>query len=177
MSDDSEFGNLPALKGLGRLADLRPVLVTDSREVTPFIFTRLPSVVDGLQTGDYSIKGAEDLFMVERKSLSDMVGCCMGERERFCREMHRARGFRFARLLIIATEDEIENAAWRSKFTTKAFRASMSSFEVNYIPIVFSPTPEAGALLVEKWAWWFSRSLVEACNDLLRGSTPPIPTT
>jgi ERCC4-type nuclease len=173
MSDEAELGPLPALRGLGRLADLRPVIVIDTREQTPLPISRLPTVRAGLQTGDYAILGAEDLFMVERKSLSDMVGCMMGERDRFEREMHRARGFRFARLLIVATEDEIEYGAWHSKFTPKAFRASISAFESRFIPIVFVPTPEAGAALVEKWAWWFARSLVETCNDLLRGSTPP----
>jgi ERCC4-type nuclease len=172
MSDDEPLPTLPALKSLSRLSELRPIIVTDTREVTPFIFTRLPSVRGTLITGDYGILGAEDLFMVERKSLSDMVGCFMGERERFTREMHRARGFRFARLLIIATEDEIEYGAWHSKFTPKAFRSSVSAFESRFIPVVYAPTPEAGAMLVEKWAWWFARSLVETCNDLLRGSTP-----
>ncbi len=174
MSDDAEFGVLPALKSLGKLSDLRPCLITDTREQDPFIFLHLPNIVRGLTTGDYSMCGCEDTFCVERKSLSDFVGCCMGEqRERFERELIRARGYRFSRILIVATEVEITAGAWHSKITPKAVRATMASFEARYIPIVLTPTPESGALVVERWAWRFAREVVQSANDLLRGSTPP----
>jgi hypothetical protein len=36
------------------------------------------------------------------------AACCMGEnRQRFERELHRLRGFRFARLLVVGSEEEI----------------------------------------------------------------------
>jgi hypothetical protein len=38
------------------------------------------------------------------------------------------------------------------------------------IPVVHVPTPEAGALEVEHWAWYFAREVVENANNLLRGS-------
>jgi len=59
---------LPALKSLGKLADVRPTVVIDSREQLPFVFTRLESVRSKLQTGDYSYLGGEELFAVERKT-------------------------------------------------------------------------------------------------------------
>ena len=61
---------LPALRSLGRLADLRPVIVADSREQEPLTFTRLQSVRGTLYSGDYSVQGLESKFAVERKSLS-----------------------------------------------------------------------------------------------------------
>jgi len=174
MSDDEPLPNLPALRGLGKLADMRPCLITDSRETLPFVFTRLPSIVRGLQTGDYSMCGCESTFCIERKALGDFVNCCVGDnRERFERELIRARGYRFARILIVATEDEIDAGAWRSEITSKAVRATMASFEARYIPIVLTPTPESGALLVERWAWRFAREIVESANTLLRSNTQP----
>jgi ERCC4-type nuclease len=174
MSDDEPLPTLPALRGLGKLADMRPCLIQDSREETPFHFTRLPWVIDGLQTGDYSMRGCEHLFCVERKSLADFVGCCKGDnRARFERELIRARGYRFARILIVATQMEIDMGEWRSEITPNAVKATMASFEARYIPIVLTPTPETGALLVERWAWRFAYEIVTAANDLLRGSTPP----
>lgn len=174
---NEELGTLPALKGLGRLADMRPTIVVDSREQTPLPILHLPFVIAGLQTGDYSVQGCEEKFMVERKSLGDLVGCCMGEnRERFERELHRARGFNFARLLVIATDWEISQAAWHSKITPRAVRATLAAFEARYIPIVFAATPETGGELVEKWAWWYCREVVQSANDLLRGSVPPATT-
>jgi ERCC4-type nuclease len=94
---------LPALRTLGDLADAQPVVVYDSREQSPLIFTHLESIRGTLQTGDYSILGLEQLFSIERKSIDDLVCCCMGEnRERFERELHRIRGFSFKRLLVAA---------------------------------------------------------------------------
>jgi hypothetical protein len=75
----TEFPALPALKGLGRLADLRPVICVDSREQQALTFTRLESVVATLQSADYSFLGAEERFAVSRKSLPDLVSSCVGE--------------------------------------------------------------------------------------------------
>ncbi len=41
----TELETLPALRGLARLADLRPTVVVDSREQELFVFKRLPSRV------------------------------------------------------------------------------------------------------------------------------------
>ena len=87
--------NLPALRSLGELADHSITIVIDTREQAPLVFSQLQSVRGTLTTGDYSIQGLQELFSVERKSVGDLVGCCMGEnRERFERELHRLRGFR-----------------------------------------------------------------------------------
>ena len=78
---------LPGLGGLAKLADCRPVIVIDTREQTPLVFTRLPSVTKALQSGDYSSLGLEGRFAVERKSLDDLANCCVGaNRDRFERE-------------------------------------------------------------------------------------------
>jgi ERCC4-type nuclease len=69
---------LPALRHLGDLADYQPVLVVDSREQEPLTFSRLHSVRGTLQTGDYSIRGLEELFSIERKSIPDLVAMLCG---------------------------------------------------------------------------------------------------
>src|SRR6516225_4829358 len=87
---------LPALRGLAKLADLRPVIVVDSREQEPLTFTRLQSVRGTLYSGDYSVRGLEDKFAVERKNLDDIANCCVsGNRDRFEHELHRLRSYRF----------------------------------------------------------------------------------
>jgi ERCC4-type nuclease len=70
---------LPALRSLGELADRAPVIVIDTREPDPLAFERRSSIRGTLQTGDYSVAGLEDLFSIERKTVADLVGCCMGE--------------------------------------------------------------------------------------------------
>jgi DNA excision repair protein ERCC-4 len=100
---------LPALRSLGDLADASPILLVDSREQDPLRFEHLASQTVALQSGDYSLLGASELFGVERKTVADFVGCCVGDnRDRFARELHRLRGFRFKRLLIVGTEADIK---------------------------------------------------------------------
>jgi hypothetical protein len=93
---------LPALRSLGELADRASVIVVDTREQDPLVFERLASMRGTLQTGDYSVVGLQDLFSIERKTVSDLVGCCMRQNlERFERELHRLRGYRVKRLLVV----------------------------------------------------------------------------
>jgi DNA excision repair protein ERCC-4 len=163
---------LPALRGLGTLADHEPVIVIDTREQDPLSFTRLQSVRGTLTTADYSVFGLESLFAVERKSIGDLVGCCVGEnRERFERELHRLRGFRFKRLLIVGTETEILNGDYRSNIKPAAVMATLGAFEARYdLPVVFRPSPELAAAQIERWAFWFSREMVEVVNNLWRSA-------
>ena len=162
---------LPALRGLGKLAELLPIIATDTREREPLKFTRLPSVKRPLFTGDYSILGLEDSFAIERKSIDDLVGCCMNSnRDRFEHELHRLRGYRFKRLLVVGSREDIGEGRYHSKISPKAVLATLGAFEIKFdLPIVFIETPEAAALLFERWVWWFSKEVVENANDLLRG--------
>jgi ERCC4-type nuclease len=163
---------LPALRSLGELADVEPVIVVDTREQEPLCFSRLQSRTQTLTSGDYSVAGLESLFAIERKTISDLVGCCVGQnRERFERELHRIRGFRFKRLLIVGTEAEILAGQYRSNIAPKAILATLSAFECRYdTPVVFKPTPELAAAQIERWAFWFTREMVEVVNDLWRAS-------
>jgi DNA excision repair protein ERCC-4 len=164
---------LPALRSLGDLANTRPTIIVDTREVQPLVFSRLESRAGTLQTGDYSIAGLEHLFSVERKSVSDLVGCCVGaNRERFERELHRLRGFRFRRLLVIGQEDTIHLGRYHSSINPKAVFATLNAFEVRYdLPIVFASTASLAAYRLETWAFWFAREYVLAANNLLRATS------
>ena len=161
---------LPALKHLGDLADLQPCIVSDTREQLPLVFSRLPSIRGTLQSGDYSVVGAAELFAVERKSIPDLIGCVTGGRERFERELHRLRGFRFKRILVVGTRQELEAGAYRSNVKPSSVLHSLAAWEIRFdCPVVFAPTPEAAARQVEEWAFWFSREIVEQANSMKRG--------
>ena len=164
------FSNLPALKHLGELSGRLPVVIIDSREQTPLPIIRLPIIRAGLYSGDYSVAGCESVFAVERKSIDDLVSCCAsGNRERFEHELHRLRGFEFKRLLIIGQRERIESQDYKSKITPQAVMGSLQAWEVRYnIPVVWSATPELGATIVELWAWYYSREIVERANRLFR---------
>jgi len=164
--------SLPALRSLGELAGSEPVIIIDTREQDPLPFARLKTQGGTLVTGDYSVAGLESLFAVERKSISDLVGCCIGQnRERFERELHRLRGFRFKRLLIVGTEAQILKGQYHSNIAPKAILGTLSAFEVRYdLPVVFFETPESAGCRIERWAFWFAREMVESVNDLWRSN-------
>jgi len=112
-----------------------------------------------------------DLFAVERKTVADLVSCCVGEnRERLERELHRLRGCRFARLLIVGTREEIEAGSYRSRIPPASVLHSLAAWEARFVPVVFWPTPNAAACQVESWAYWFAREAVQVANDLLRAN-------
>lgn len=161
---------LPALRSLGELAGTQPTIVIDTREQDPLPFEKMTSHRTMLVSGDYSVAGLEHLFAVERKSIPDLVSCCVGQnRERFERELHRLRGFRFKRLLVVGSEAEILAAQYRSNIKPKAVIGTLRAFEVRYdIPVVFCETPEIAGRRVESWAFWFAREMVEAVNNLRR---------
>jgi DNA excision repair protein ERCC-4 len=160
------------------LSFIEPTVIVDTREQEPLVFPRLEAIPGTLLTGDYSVVGLESLFAVERKSIPDLVGCCMGEsRERFERELHRLRGFRFKRLLVVGSEEAILAERYRSNIKPQAVLATLGAFEVRYdVPIIFKQTPEAAAAQIERWAHWFSRevsrtaaNLSKATKELARG--------
>jgi ERCC4-type nuclease len=165
------FSTLPALQKLGDLSKIRPTIIVDSREQCPLEFKKLPFVRGSLQSGDYSIAGCEHLFAVERKSIPDLVAStCSSERERFERELHRLRGFRFARLLICGPRSDIEAHTYRSSASPKSVLNTIAAFECRYnVAAVFAADPAEAAEKVESWAYWFTREVIAAANDLLRG--------
>jgi ERCC4-type nuclease len=161
---------LPALRSLGDLADVRPVVIVDTREQAPLAFTRLRSTVGTLSTGDYSFAGGAESFAIERKTIPDLVACCVGEnRERFFRELHRLRGYRFKRLVVVGTVAEVEAGAYRSRIKPACVLATVQALEARFdVPVVWQPTPEAAALQIESWVYWFAREIVQDVNALAR---------
>ena len=142
-------------------------IIIDTREQKELTFPHFESVRGTLQSGDYSIEGLEHRFSCERKSISDLVGSLTSGRERFERELHRLRGFDFARLLIVGTEADIVNHRYRSKASPKSILHSLYAFEARYgVPFVFGGSESRSAALVERWAYWYAREVSRAAERL-----------
>src|SRR5271165_4371025 len=67
-----------AERGGTQLKTPRPVVLVDTREQNPFDFSRFDGWFAGieekaLKLGDYSIAGLEDVCVVERKDLPDLI--------------------------------------------------------------------------------------------------------
>ncbi len=159
--------DLPTLRGA--IASLRPVCAVDTREQLILPIRRLPVIRKSLYCGDYSLAGAEWSAGIERKSIEDLVGCCMGERDRWERSLLRLRGAYFRRLLIVGSRSEIELQRYRSRISPKVVLATLSAFEVRYqVPVVYCETPEIAARQVESWLYWVARELMLTADRLLQ---------
>jgi ERCC4-type nuclease len=112
----------------------RIVVIQDTREQTPWNITEFPVEVDGLPVGDYGIRGFSDwnnpAFIVERKSLSDLVGSLTAGRERFMREIEKMRQFRFRALIIEANRQEVEGQEYQSLTTPQSVLGSLDALSV-----------------------------------------------
>jgi len=84
-------------------------IIQDTREQTPWVFLNLPirgfkeisTEIGTLKTGDYTIKGLEDKFIIERKSVGDLCGTLTGGHGRFIKEMERMNEANFDMRYII----------------------------------------------------------------------------
>ena len=77
-----QIPTLPALRTLGNLADVRPTIITDTREQTPLRFTNFVTVLGTLTSGDYAPRGLEHIAAIERKSAADLVSSVTHDRDR-----------------------------------------------------------------------------------------------
>lgn len=115
-------------------------VIRDSREQQPFQFSGYPVDLstNALAAGDYSLRGFERRIAVERKSLSDLVGCLGTDRERFERELARLRGYDFAAVVVEAPAEFLQQGKYLGKLDAKAAWQSCVAFMQRYrIPFVW----------------------------------------
>ena len=156
----------------------QPIILIDSREQAPLLFANLTTERATLPTGDYSVKGFERDFSVERKSVEDLVQSLTHGRDRFSRELQRMRAFDFRRLLVVGTLADLEGHRYRSLASPQAVLGSLFAFEARFdVPVCFSASPEAAATLIERWATYFLRERLIAASETMRryGEQAPTP--
>lgn len=146
-------------------------VVVDSREQAPYSFAGAPcyagtTVEPGtLQTGDYSIRGFESAVAVERKSLPDFVACLGRERERFVRELERARGLQAFAVVVEADYRELAHHDYRGLLNAHSACQSVASFMARMrVPILFAGTRQGGEYAV----WSFLRQWLEGKRHELK---------
>ena len=75
----------------------KPVVFVDTREKTPFDFSRFKNWIEDvkrgkLNVGDYSVQGMEKILALERKTLSDLITTVMQQRPRPTGRNWKGRG-------------------------------------------------------------------------------------
>lgn len=110
-------------------------IIQDSREQCGYGFSRFPDVVcevGALETGDYSLPGFTDRIAIERKTLDDLIGCLSKDRERFEKELSRARNFEHFAVVIEASLPPIMAGRYRSRMNSNSVLQSIAAFSIRY---------------------------------------------
>ena len=142
----------------------KPVVLVDTREQMPFDFSRFPNWIAGekrkaLRVGDYSVEGMEELLILERKSLSDLISTLMQNRVRFFAGCEKMTQYRWRALLVEASYEDIKTV-YDDELCTQAHPNAVSgtldALEVKFgIPVIY--TSQFRPLAEEKAASWLSK--------------------
>ena len=112
------------------------VLCIDTREQLP-MFEEVPKGLSILRKtlhfGDYSIKGFEDKFKVERKQMSDLYSYVGKEREKTVKKLEQLKKHDFAALIVEASFEDLKIPySYSSRITPEMIRQFMVSVNIRY---------------------------------------------
>lgn len=122
-------------------------VVVDSREQAPYAFERFPVEVirAGLPTGDYSLVAHKSHAAIERKSLDDLIGCLTVGRDRFERELDRARSLACFSVVVEASMEDVARHRYTSRMAPHSALQSILAFQVRYgVPFVWAGSRHGG---------------------------------
>lgn len=148
-----------AERGGTQLKTPRPVLLVDTREQHPFDFSRFEAWFSGiekraLRLGDYSIAGMEDICIVERKDLSDLVHSFTTERNVFVNRLRLMAEVPHRLLVIDAAFSQVKSRYPHSgtdpNRITQSLIAVLAGLEV---PFLCTETHELGAEIVASYLY------------------------
>jgi len=125
-------------------------IAIDTREQLPYSFGQYDCevVTASLSTGDYSLECFEDKISIERKALDDIIGCMTTGRERFEKELARARSLERFAVIIEASFEEIAHGQYRSQMTPKSAVQTLVAWQIRYgTTFIFAGSRRAGEYL------------------------------
>ena len=132
------------------MADPQPTILIDTRERIPLAFgPEYRTERAMLPVADYGLKGFSDwtrpAFIVERKSVPDLIGSLTSGRARFMREIEKLRQFRFAGIVIEGERETVAAGEYGSRATPQSIMASLDAVAVRANIHVFWCGNAAGA--------------------------------
>jgi ERCC4-type nuclease len=155
-----------------------PTLFIDTREPWPHPWVaHLPEarfVRQGLETGDICLAG-NTAVVIERKTVSDFLGSITAGRDRFERELHRAKAD-LHQFHIVVEGSFIDCLEARGGITTASLIGSVAAITRRWCPVLFAGTQGMAAKLAlaillqpyseaNKLAASMNRASKKAAND------------
>jgi hypothetical protein len=148
-----------AERGGTQLKTPRPVLLIDTREQNPLDFSRFEGWFAGiekkaLKLGDYSIAGLEDVCVVERKDLSDLIHSCTTDRCVFINRLRQMARYPHRLLLVTSTLSQIKSPHPRAGVNPNRITQSLIAILAGMqVPFLCSETHELGEELVASYLY------------------------
>lgn len=140
--------------------------IADTREQTPLDLSPLKCELGTLPTGDYTVKGLEHIVCVERKSLSDLMGCIGGGRERFDKEMHRILAYPCRLLVIEGTLGQIALKQYRGDISPNAALGSLLGWMAAGIPVLLAGDHQEAGRMVARYLFISARRRWQEAQSL-----------
>ena len=148
-----------AERGGTQLRTPRPLALIDTREQNPFSFERFSGWFAGvnkkaLKIGDYSIDGLEDVCVVERKDLSDLVHSFTTERRGFVDRLREMAAYPQRLLVITAALSQVKSPYAHSgtdpNKITQSLIASLAGLSILFLCV---ETHELGEEIVASYLY------------------------
>ena len=99
-------------------------------------------------------------FIVERKSLSDLIGSLTSGRERFMKECEQLEKFRFRAILVEADQRTVETGDYISSATPQSVVASIDAIRVRMgIHVIFCGSHAGAAIQLERLVRQYLRGI------------------
>jgi ERCC4-type nuclease len=148
-----------------------PVLIQDSREQLGYgpLFSG-PYVVQALPAGDYSVCGLENRIAIERKSLPDLLSSLTHGRERFERELAKAKSYDVFLVVVECSPSDILERRYDADVHPAAAWESVCTFAVRHCPILFGESREYSARLVESLLRKYAREFFRTAEEIAKAS-------
>src|SRR5207245_7335857 len=134
-------------------------LLVDTREQHPFNFSRFRGWFAGVEKkalplGDYSVAGLEDVCVVERKDLSDLVHSCTADRIAFVKRLKLMAIYPHRLLVVTSTLSQVKSPYPHTGVdpnrTTQFLIAVLAWLQV---PVLCSDTHELGEEFVGSYLY------------------------
>jgi len=152
---------IPVLADRGgtQLKTPRPVLVVDTREQNPFDFSRLQGWLSGierraLKLGDYSIAGLEEICVVEKKDLTDLVRSLTTQRKVFVNRLRQMASYPYRLLVITAAWSQIKSPYPHAAANPNQITQSLLAVLVGlHVPFLCTETHQLGEELIASYLY------------------------
>jgi ERCC4-type nuclease len=148
-----------AERGGTQLKTPRAVILVDTREQNPFDFSGFEGWFAGvekkpLKLGDYSVAGLEDICVVERKDLPDLIHSLNADRSVFVNRLRRMSRHPHRLLVISAALSQVKSPYLRGGVNPNRITQSLIAVLAGLqVPFLCTETHELGEELVASYLY------------------------